>query len=450
MTENGKHPRSNWRNRFLEHIGKLHLPSWSAFAVGGIGMSVALWPLVVTAWDLLGISTSLAWRLVALGICTLLLSAGMLGMRWKRTAPLRLFWLILAAWAVALIAVAAFIILAWLMLGTPGWKPPTDLTPRSMDAIATRAFAIVAGLGGVALLVISYRRQRTTENNEQREVARLFTERFTSASEQLGSESAAVRLAGVHALAHLADDTPEDHEELLQMVIDVLCSYLRMPYTPAPGPLPKNAKLDRREDHRQRDLEFTSMREVRHTIIAIIRNHLREDTRWRGKDFNFTGVVFDGGGFREAEFTGGKLAFRKAIFIESGGDFIDAKFSGACVDFVGSSCIDSQMNFFGCEFSSGRVDFHAASFTGSRVDFRWTEFSGGRVNFIRNLFYKCTLDFEKSSLTREEPTFSEVDFSGSEINFSNPNGECPKGLLESIHRGSAKTVNLPESWRNSN
>ncbi|KIH96383.1 hypothetical protein LP52_25350, partial [Streptomonospora alba] len=84
----------------------------------------------------------------------------------------------------------------WLILGSPGLEEVRQLAPKDLDAIATRAFAIVAGLGGVALLVIAYRRQRTIENGEQREVTKLFTERFTTASQQLGSEHAAVRLAG--------------------------------------------------------------------------------------------------------------------------------------------------------------------------------------------------------------------------------------------------------------
>src|SRR5699024_10338699 len=134
------------------------------------------------------------------------------------------------------------------------------LTPKDLDAIATRAFAIVAGLGGVALLVISYRRQRTTEDGEEREVTKLFTETFDSAGDKLGSEHAAVRLAGVHALARLADDAPSGRDDLVQMVIDVLCAYLRMPYTPEPGPVPEGAGQDQRQEHHAQELEFAAQR----------------------------------------------------------------------------------------------------------------------------------------------------------------------------------------------
>src|SRR5690606_28908639 len=79
-------------------------------------------------------------------------------------------------------------------------------------------------MGAGAALVINYRRQRLSEAENSRKETRLFTERFEGASEKLGSEYAAVRLAGVHALAPVADGAPS--RELRQMCIDVLCAYL--------------------------------------------------------------------------------------------------------------------------------------------------------------------------------------------------------------------------------
>ncbi len=67
--------------------------------------------------------------------------------------------------------------------------------------------------------------------NEQR--TRTWNERFGAAAEQLGGDKpAAVRLAGVYAMAVLADDW----EAKRQTCVDVLCAYLRMPYKPDPGP----------------------------------------------------------------------------------------------------------------------------------------------------------------------------------------------------------------------
>jgi hypothetical protein len=76
----------------------------------------------------------------------------------------------------------------------------------------------------------------------------------------------AVRLAGVHALAGLADDWKDNR----QPCIDVLCGYLRMPYGHEPA--------DRAR------LAFRADREVRHTVIRVIAAHLRDDAAvsWQG------------------------------------------------------------------------------------------------------------------------------------------------------------------------
>lgn len=64
-----------------------------------------------------------------------------------------------------------------------------------------------------------------------RDWPRPFNERFTAITAQLGDAQPAVRLAGVHAMAGLADDWEENR----QTCVDVLCGYLRMPYEPDPG-----------------------------------------------------------------------------------------------------------------------------------------------------------------------------------------------------------------------
>ncbi|GAA3087435.1 hypothetical protein GCM10017600_68960 [Streptosporangium carneum] len=55
-----------------------------------------------------------------------------------------------------------------------------------------------------------------------------ITELYTKAVEQLGHDKAAVRLAGLYALERLAQDNSPHR----QTVINVICAYLRMPYTP--------------------------------------------------------------------------------------------------------------------------------------------------------------------------------------------------------------------------
>ncbi|MFE9244951.1 pentapeptide repeat-containing protein, partial [Nocardiopsis sp. NPDC006938] len=393
---------------------------WTAIAIA----TAALPALALTAWPLAPFLANLAPETLPLSrilwglfFAATLLASAILARSGAHGSVLWLGWLIISAWVVAIAAVGGIVLVVWLVLGSPSLGELPRLSPNQLDAIATRAFAVVAGLGGVALLMIAYRRQRTAENGEQREITKLFTERFTTASEQLGSQHAAVRLAGVHALAHLADDAPEGREDLAQMVIDVLCAYLRMPYSPAPKALPKNASKARREEHRERELECASFRQVRHTIIRVIGNHLREPTRWRGKDYDFTGVAFDGGDLSQAHFGGGHVSFKAARFAEGEVSFIGAQFTNGLVSFAEAEFTGGTVSFALAQFSGGEVAFARAQFTSGLVDFSGTEFTGGRVTLHRAQFSGGTVSFQGARLHNDAVSFYEAVFTGGEVSF---------------------------------
>ncbi|MEU4359292.1 hypothetical protein [Streptomyces virginiae] len=156
------------------------------------------------------------------------------------------------------ITVAALVFFAgWDLLGAQGLKSEPRLASSTLFDLVKLSFGVVAGAGALVALVVAYRRQRVDEDAALRDATRLHTERFTSAVSQLGAESAAVRLGGVYALAGLADDAPT--RDLRQTCIDVLCAYLRLPYTAEPD-LPSG-------DADARHL-YLSLREVRHTVYA--------------------------------------------------------------------------------------------------------------------------------------------------------------------------------------
>ena len=201
--------------------------------------------------------------------------------------------------------------------------------------VAQLVFASIAGAGALVALVVAYRRQRVAEvatvvekerwdANIAHERTRVFNERFTAIAGQLGNAQPAVRLAGVHAMAGLADDWTENR----QTCVDVLCAYLRLPYDPAPG---EDADLAQRTTYR-------ASGEVRHTIVRLITAHLRQGAAvsWEGLSFDFTGVVFDGGDFSDARFSSGVVQFNDAEFSRGDVDFIGAEFSGARVTFIGA------------------------------------------------------------------------------------------------------------------
>ncbi|MFD5392343.1 hypothetical protein ACFWMG_46995 [Streptomyces sp. NPDC127074] len=161
------------------------------------------------------------------------------------------------------------------------------LDAKTLFDLVKLSFGVVAGAGALVALVVAYRRQRVDEAGAHREATRLHTERFGQAVEQLGSDSPAVRLGGVHALAGLADDAPDD--SLRQTCIDVLCAYLQLPFTPDPGDDPAHQE----EHHR-----YLAFRKVRHTILRLIGDHYRRPrgTRrsWQGCNLDLTGVTIDG------------------------------------------------------------------------------------------------------------------------------------------------------------
>ena len=222
------------------------------------------------------------------------------------------------------------------------------------------AAVIAAIVSGITLIVTSVaqwlsRRGTRRDLKAQREQldrtlaeqrTRTLNERFATAAGQLGDDKpSAVRLAGVYAMAGLADDWPENR----QTCVNVLCAYLRLPYEPDPG---KGADASKH-------LDFRASREVRHAVIRVITEHLRDDSNrsWQGLNLDFTGVAFDGGDFRFAQFTGGMVNFNGATF------------SGAEVSFPGAEFSTGLVIFSGAKFTGGEVNFYTATFSGAVVDF---------------------------------------------------------------------------------
>ncbi len=240
---------------------------------------------------------------------------------------------------------------------------------------------------------------------EQR--TRTLNERFATAAEQLGSDKPAVQLAGVYAMAGLADDWPENR----QTCVDVLCAYLRMPYEPDPG----------QDAPRPEQLAFQAFREIRHTVIRVITAHLQEDAgekSWQGLNFDFTGVVFDGGDFRKAQFPAGMVDFQRAQFSGGRVDFNNVRFSGGEVLFIGAQFSGGEVSFSFADFSGGIVDFGEARFSGGTVDFNNARFSGGEVYFFDAEFSGGRADFSSAAFSGGEVIFGEAQFSGGEVSFS--------------------------------
>ncbi|MGH4012060.1 MAG: pentapeptide repeat-containing protein [Pseudonocardiaceae bacterium] len=328
-------------------------------------------------------------------------------------------WLVVPSTVLAASVLAAIIYLRLLALAASRPGPnggPAPLDP--LDVIKT-TITVAGFVGAVLVGVYGYRKQRLVEGDARRADAEQLAQRYTTAAGQLGHEKAAVRLAGVYALARLADDWNDQR----QVCIDVLCAYLRMPYEPDPAS----------EKHREGE------REIRYTIIRIIRDHLRDPedpTTWCGHDLDFTNATFDGGNFDGAKFTGGDVSFGGGMVSFSGVEFTGSEvsfaravFTGGTVSFTGAKFADGTVSFFSVEFSGGEISFYHAKFFGgdlsffkakfisSPVVFKSARFAGGMITFFETEFIGGDVFFGGARFTGGEVSFDHAKFSGSHISW---------------------------------
>ncbi|MGY4765278.1 pentapeptide repeat-containing protein [Kribbella sp. CWNU-51] len=315
-------------------------------------------------------------------------------------------------------AVGLYLLLAWLLGVAPHPRGPTPDQQKLLADLAKIAPGLAAGMGAAFALVVGYRRARVEEAGSHRDDRRLFSSRYQDAADLIGHDKAAVRLAGISAMARLADDWAEQR----QPCIDVLCGYLRLPYDPAAS--------DSGEE------------EVRLTVIGLITAHLQASAEpaWRGHDLDFTGAFFDGGDFRGAVFSGGNVDFINAVFPGGTVDFINAVFSGGTVDFTNAVFSGAWVNFAGAVFSGSVVMFGGAHFSGvAFVDFANADFSGGFVRFLGAVFSGGSVTFQIARFSGGDVDFALADFSGGELNLAGatlrPGGIAPRNLPEAPTAG---------------
>jgi uncharacterized protein YjbI with pentapeptide repeats len=318
------------------------------------------------------------------------------------------------AGAVVIAIVAALLLAPWLNVGTQK-TPPADLTRLSLT--------IAAGVGGVVALVVAYRRQR---DNEQ---AR-FVEGFGAAAKQLGDADVAVRLAGVYAMAGVADQASKLKR---QQSIDVLCGYLRLPYSPALGNNHQSARTLKlhREGTSGEELHFQfrqNDKEVRQTIVRIIAGHLqkRSACSWSSNNFDFTGAHFEGADFKEAIFSGENTSFEGATF-STNTSFEGATFSAntsfesatftANTSFRSAIFSAKDTSFQSAIFSGATTSFDDASFSGKTTSFAWATFSGERTSFLNAIFSGEDTTFGGATFTGKRTLFARAVFAGEGTSF---------------------------------
>ena len=296
----------------------------------------------------------------------------------------------------------------------------------TLERVKTTLTAI-GGIGGVGYLVIKYRERSAAERGEA-------DEKLLQAVQQLGESSAQVRIAGVYALANVADTYGDSY---IQRVIDILCGYLRIDRT----------REGLREGSSTNDKSPSFIDgPVESTILSVLANHLRPShpkfhqwtlcsldlhgaTLTETADFSstyigeidargtrFSTALFERTTFRrKANFEGStfkRFANFKCTNFESRTVFNDAVFE-RYIDFSGNS--DDERTIF-----VGEVEFEGTRFSNG-VSFCFTEFNQNnysRAKFFGHAKFTC-VEFNQcakfSRITayfgpnRQEPV---IEFSG--------------------------------------
>jgi uncharacterized protein YjbI with pentapeptide repeats len=329
---------------------------------------------------------------------------------WSRSAQLRsrarrrprLFTAVL----LALLAGVAVATLAWFV---GGWLLGVKAGPIGAADLLRLALYVAAGVGGFVALVVAYRRQDDLEQAR-------FVERFGTAAAQLGDPDPAVRLAGAYAMAGVADDAIGAKR---QQCVDVLCAYLRLPYTAQTGasnqtgytttrPVGEENPTELRENfsYRLNDLE------VRKTIVRIIANHLNgTHTSWSENNFDFSGATLSDADFAKCTFAG-VTQFTGAIFSGENTWFDGATFSGKNTWFDGAIFRGKNTSFDGATFSGENTWFEGATFSGKNTSFDGAIFSGKNTSFDGATLSGKNTSFDGATLSGKNTSFGGATFSG--------------------------------------
>lgn len=300
-------------------------------------------------------------------------------------------WLLIAA----VVATASGTGLLWL-LGWPKMPKQTAFSTAEMLDLLKIGLAVVAGFGGVVALAVNYRKQRTTEaaheltlSQEERERTKLFNERFKVAAELLNGDQIGLRIAGVSAMAGLADDW----EAQRQTCVNALIDYLKL----------------------SSDSQDT---EVVNRIFRALRERLGTPRRtgpWSSLNFDFTGMRFVDADFSERTFKG-EVIFDGAEFTGDNTSFERTVFRNTVLSCHGTTFTRTRANFQDAYFDNSTAEFVGATFDDAVIDLRRIDLTGRAIFFYRCAFQQSRLvgrdaDLDMGAIRIELSTLtdSEID-----------------------------------------
>lgn len=314
------------------------------------------------------------------------------------------------------LAIAAYTILNWIWGNhglSSGWSLRQDNSTQ-LERIKT-SLTIIGGIGAIGYLVIKFRERSALERSEA-------DEKLVRAVQQLGDTSPQVRIAGVYALADVADTYKGPYH---QRVVDILCGYLRT------DRILKNANGEtcyatNKDGTLDYDRPISPDGPVESAVLSIIASHLRSPQTTPKKDkkktssgpwSNYKIDLHSATITEKVDFTGchfKQLDLRKATL------FDEVVFSKS--RFIGYASFDDssfkQEVYFDRTYFKFLSSFQGAKFE-KDVYFSYTKFIlisyfnevtfAGDAEFYRTTFCS-TCDFTGSTFTKN------ADFKNAEFN----------------------------------
>lgn len=264
----------------------------------------------------------------------------------------------IAIWAV--LGIIAFL-LAMCWLGrVPFWQLKLD--PRKQaENIVKIALTLVGGVGAVAYLVIKYQERQQAGRTEKREKDRTVDTKVQDAINQLGSDKASTRIAGVYALTDIADRYKDSYR---QRVVDILCGYLRSDRSSYAPDRSRQPVWDASGHFVE---SVASDEAVESTILSVMRDRLRKERKDETGETIVRQTVDDDQLWCACTFDLHEATFHEAV------DLTDSTFE--CVPCFRGTKFERRANFGGAHFA-GYADFRGAHFAGGAY-FGWAHFAGG-------------------------------------------------------------------------
>lgn len=302
------------------------------------------------------------------------------------------------------------------------------------DSVAALRHAILAATGGIlAMLTLWENRRKNLQEKDKndldhtRQVKAERRSRYAKAIEQLADDKSTVRLGGIYTLAKLADEWLSDDKTLpnedtrteeAQIIINTLCSYIRLPFPLAEkqdlleGSTDTNKYegdllVDQFKLREEKEVRRTIFSEMSKRLSKIDKNlevtpgfwsHLKCDFNKSQIFYSLDNLSFDSPNFRDSKFYGGSnftsstfsgiAKFNKAHF-EEAINFSETKFSREA-DFSDSH-FHKKAEFYKARFK--RASFQEAIFKDEAL-FQESEFQE-KPSFFRAKFCN-TVDFLKT------------------------------------------------------